>query len=230
MKGRILVLTVVTVAAIGGLILTRGGGTAAESGAETVSLSEPATQGVETPPTTAVTDPAIQAIVEAELAEPRAEQTEAGARVAAVRLLEVTESIVQLSPADAAAAQRSLSTQLSGGRLAAEVEEQMIDLVASAPGGITLWVTPLSARSAASDDGFDVSIWYAEVLAIDSTTVVDNWRTVTYSLAWEDGGWKVDDMVSLSGPVPTRSASLVPTSASAVGALLSGYSDDGLTP
>ncbi len=229
MRGRILVLSVVTVAAVAGLILTREGGNAAESGSKTVSPSEPATQGVEAPPTT-VSDPTIQVVVEVEPPEPSAEQTEAGARVAAVRLLEATESIVLLSPADAAAAQRSLSTQRSGDRLAAEVEEQMIDLVASAPGGITLWVTPLSARSVASDEGFEVSIWYAEVLAIDSTTVVDNWRTVTYSLAWEDGGWKVDDMVSLSGPVPTRSASLLPTRASAVDAMLTGYSDDGLTP
>jgi len=158
------------------------------------------------------------------------ERTELGARTAAAVYLEATEEIVHMTPTDAAQAQRDISTAAAGDGLAAEVEEQMIDLVAQTPQGLELWLAPMEARSIETPDGYEVSIWYAEVVAVGTAAAVDNWRTITFKLVWENDTWLIDSKVSVVGPVPGRGSGLVVTPPATLVSILGTYDDNGLTP
>ena len=160
----------------------------------------------------------------------RSARNEVGARAAAVMYLEATEEIVHLSPEQAGEVQRSMSTDAAAERLGGEVEEQMTRLVAQSPQGVQVWLAPLEARSVEIDGGYEVSIWYAEVVAIGTSATVDNWRTVTYVLMWERDTWLIDDKTSVEGPVPTRSGGLVVTPPSTLISILTQFDDAGLTP
>ena len=149
--------------------------------------------------------------------------------MAAVRLLEVTETVVGLSPTEAAEVQRALSTDEAGDRLAAEVEAQMVDLWAELPTGLDVRVAPIEARTTKIDTGWMVSIWYVEILTIGSELVLDRWQTVTYTLVWEHKTWKIAERVSVPGPVPTPSQTTPTTAVAAIG-LLGGFDDTGLIP
>lgn len=158
------------------------------------------------------------------------ERTEAGARRAAISYLESTERIVELTPTEAADAQRAISTAASGDRLAAEVETQMIDMQSRTPQGLAVWIAPITARSVETPDGYVVSVWYAEVVAVGTAIAVDNWRTITYSLVWEANTWLIDEQSSTEGPVPSRSGGLTVTPPSTLVAILSEFSDDQVVP
>ncbi len=157
-------------------------------------------------------------------------RTELGARAAAVSYLEATEEIVALTPAEAADAQRSISTTASAERLAGQVEEQMVNLAARTPQGVQVWLAPMEARSTEIDGGYEVSIWYAEVVAIGTATAVDNWRTITYTLLWENSTWLIEDTGSVVGPVPARGGGLIITPPSMLVSLLAAFDDQGLVP
>ena len=157
-------------------------------------------------------------------------RSELGARTAAVVYLEATEDIVHMTPAGAAQAQRDVSTAGAADQLAAEVEEQMAELVAQAPQGVQVWLAPLEARSTAIGGGFEVSIWYAEVVAVGTVVAVDNWRTVTFGLVWENDTWLIDSKSSVVGPVPGRGSGLVVTPPATLVSILGAYDDTGLTP
>ena len=157
-------------------------------------------------------------------------RSEVGALRAAVAFLEATEDIVHLTPAEAAEAQRAISTAAAGERLASEVEEQMTDLLARTPQGVEVWIAPMNARSRQSRDGYSVSIWYAEVVAVGTAIAVDNWRTVTYSLVWERKTWLIDGQSSIEGPVPSRAGGLTVTPPSTLLSILSEFNDEELTP
>jgi hypothetical protein len=157
-------------------------------------------------------------------------RSEAGARRAAVAFLEATEDIVHLTPAEAAEAQRAISTTSAGERLASEVEQQMTDLRERTPQGVEVWIAPMNARSRESLDGYSVSVWYAEVVAVGTAIAVDNWRTVTYSLVWERNTWLIDEQTSIEGPVPSRAGGLTVTPPSTLLSILSDFNDDQLTP
>ncbi len=192
----------------------------AELTGETASAAAPSTS----PPAVEIDAAAMEGF---EPASTGFERSELGARAAAVAYLEVTEDVVALTPAEAAEAQRSISTAASADRLAGEVEEQMVALIAQSPQGVRVWLAPMEARSVEIDGGYEVSIWYAEVVAIGTATVVDNWRTITYVLLWEDETWLIDDTVSVLGPVPARGALTVTPPATLV-SLLSTFDDEGL--
>lgn len=157
-------------------------------------------------------------------------RSELDARTAAVVYLEATEDIVHMTPADAANAQRSVSSAASADRLADEVEEQMADLVAQAPQGVEVWLAPMEARSTELNGGYEVSIWYAEVVAVGTAIAVDNWRTVTFTLVWENDTWLIDAKSSVVGPVPSRGSGLVVTPPATLVSILGAYDDTGLTP
>ena len=79
-------------------------------------------------------------------------RTEAGALAAAVSYLEATEEAVTLTPADAAAAQSAIATAEFADEFAADTEQRMTELVEAVPGGITLRLAPIEARSVADGD------------------------------------------------------------------------------
>ncbi len=159
----------------------------------------------------------------------RFRQDEAGARAAAVAYLELTEEAVALTPAEAAAVQRSIATADFAEEFGADTEQKMMELTQTVPGGVILRVAPIEVRSVADGDDWLVSVWYALAITMVGDAVVDDWRTASYRMRWEAGTWKIAAFNSQRGPTPGRGTQ--PASASAVDfeLLLDGYSDEGLS-
>ncbi len=110
----------------------------------------------------------------------------------------------------------------------ADTEQRMIELVEAIPGGITLRVASIEARSVADGDDWLVSIWYVQAITITGESVVDDWRTANYRMSWEDNTWKIASFESKRGPVPGRGTQPPSATPSQFEALLDGFSDDGL--
>ena len=155
-------------------------------------------------------------------------QTELGAREAAVFYLEGTEEAVDMSPSEAAAAQRSIATASYADAFEADTEQRMLDLTAAIPNGIVVRIAPIEALSTADGGDWLVSIWYAQAITIADETVVDDWRTVHYRMQWEDGTWKIADFRSERGPMPGRGSQPPSASPGQFEAILTGFTDEGL--
>ncbi len=115
-------------------------------------------------------------------------------------------------------------------RLAAEVFEQLSTIAAEVPEGVAVEVAPIGVSSTQRGDGWDVSIWYVEVIVYGDQLAVEQWRTATYLLVWEDGGWRMDGLESAAGPVPTRPASVLSSPTQAVSAAVETMNDPGSAP
>lgn len=155
-------------------------------------------------------------------------ETELGARRAAVRFLELTEVVVTETPDAAAEVQRSISTTRSAGRLAGEVSHKLEVIQAQAPDGVRVHVAPIAARATARGVGWDVSIWYVQVTQYGNEVAVEHWVTATYSLVWESGEWRMDDLASSAGPIPARPANATPSPVGAYARALEGFTDEGI--
>lgn len=150
--------------------------------------------------------------------------------LAAVRFLEMTEDVVQLSPGAGAEMQRSIASKDASERLATEVSDLLTQLQTDVPEGVVVHLAPLSLRSVETSTGWDVSIWYVEVIVYGDQLALEQWRTATYSLVDEEGAWRMDDLESSDGPVPTRPASVVGWSANSLGTAVEGFDDEVLLP
>ena len=148
--------------------------------------------------------------------------TEIGARRAAVRFLELTETVVGETPDAAGALQRTISTVRSADQLASEISRKLEAIQAQAPDGVRVQVAPVAARSQVRGAGWDVSIWYVQVTQYGSEVAVEHWATATYSLVWESGEWRMDDLVSSAGPIPARTANTAPSPVGAYARALDG--------
>ncbi len=146
--------------------------------------------------------------------------------LAAVRFLELTEDVVLLSPDDGAEMQRAIATSDASERLASEVLDLLTQLETDVPEGVAVHLAPLSLSSVETSTGWDVSIWYVEVIVYGDQLAVEQWRTATYSLIAEDGEWRMDDLESVDGPIPTRPASAVGWSATALTSAIAGFNDE----
>ena len=160
--------------------------------------------------------------------EPQFDQDEAGVRAAAVAYLELTEEAVSLTPAEAAAVQRSIATTDFADEFGADTEQKMVELTQTVPGGVILRVAPIEVRSIADGDDWLVSVWYAQAITMVGDAVVDDWRTASYRMRWEAGTWKIAAFSSQRGPTPGRGTQPASTSAVDFELLLDGYSDEGL--
>jgi hypothetical protein len=150
--------------------------------------------------------------------------------LAAVRFLELTEEVVRLAPEAGAEVQRSIASSETADRLSTEVFELLTQLRMDVPEGVVVHLAPLSARSVETRTGWDVSIWYVEVIVYSDRLAVEQWRTSTYSMVEEFGEWRMDGVVSSDGPVPTRPASAVGWSARSLTLALAGFDDEVLQP
>ncbi len=155
-------------------------------------------------------------------------RTESGALSAAVAMLELTEDIASMTPADTAQVMRSIATEASADRLASRMEQEMLKVAAVAPLGIDVWLAPVAARSIEVTEGYDVSIWHTKVVAIGTERVIETWDTVTYLMRWEAGEWRMEDNVVTPGPTPSAPATRHPTPAVGFVGGLEFYSDEGL--
>lgn len=153
--------------------------------------------------------------------------TEESAVTSALRFLELTEDVVAMTPVEGAALQRSISTEASADRLATEVEATLADVELAVPGGLTAHVAPLGASARPAGDGWEVSVWYVEVIVYGDELAVEQWRTATYTVKWEAGEWRMADLVSRDGPTPVRPASTVASTAAELISATAGLSDEG---
>ena len=149
------------------------------------------------------------------------EATKASAVAAALTFLRMTEDAPQLGVDGAAAVQRSMSSQRSAARLAERTAITLRDLLAAYP-SLRIHVAPLAWRATADRDGWKVEVWYAVAIVLGDV-VIDDWRTVTYTMVWEREQWVIDDIASVRGPVPARSALVVPSSPAQFSAALAGF-------
>jgi len=149
---------------------------------------------------------------------------------AAIRFLEMTEDVVQLSPEAGAEMQRSIASKDASERLVTEVSDLLTQLQTDVPEGVAVHLAPLSLKSVETSTGWDVSIWYVEVIVYGDQLAVEQWRTATYSLVDEEGTWRMDDLKSSDGPVPTRPTSVVGWSAISPAAAVEGFDDGVLLP
>ena len=157
------------------------------------------------------------------------ERTELGARRAAVAYLEMTEVAVELAPAGAGALAAGMASAEFRDQHAEDTEAAMIELAETIPAGIRLRLAPIAARSAPAGDSWDVAVWFVEAITIGTEGVVDDWRTATYRLVWEDDTWKIDSFDSVRGPMPGRGTQPASETPSGFEAVLSGFSDEGLS-
>lgn len=133
-----------------------------------------------------------------------------------------------MTPTDAAGSQRSISSARSADRLAGDVEQKLLGIQAQVPDGLVVHVAPVAARATARGDGWNVAIWYAQVVIYGRELAVEQWTTATYALVWEGDTWRMDALVSTPGPVPTRPATLIPTPVALLLSAISGFDDEGL--
>ncbi len=234
MKRRVIMVgSVVVLALIGGLMMVRGDETAAGHGAAGRGLEVLNQVPAEKRPSAdeerpaAVAGGGVAAPSQLDIAAGFA-RSEQGARHAAVAFLELTEEAVEMSPAEAAALQRPYATADFADESAAETERSMIELLERVPAGVILRLAPLEIRSVSEGDEWVVSIWFVEAISIGRDGVVDDWRTVTYRLRWEEGSWKVAAFGSVRGPMPGRGNQPASASPSHFEALLDGFDDEGL--
>lgn len=150
--------------------------------------------------------------------------------LAAVRFLELTEEVVLLSPAAGAELQRSIASSSASDALAKEVFDLLTQLETDVPDGVVVHVAPLGVDSVETEPGWDVSIWYAEVIIYGDQLAVEQWRTATYSLVEENGGWRMAALESSDGPVPTRPATAVGWSAPSLISAIARFDDEVLAP
>ncbi len=186
------------------------------------------TESSETVVDDGVADPLTSTPAGADLAERPVELD--SPEVAAVRFLELTEEVVQLPPDAGAEVQRSIASENASDRLSTAVFELLTQLQTDVPEGVALHLAPLSLSSVETSMGWDVSIWYVEVIVYGDQLAVEQWRTATYSLVDENGEWRMDDLESSDGPVPTRPASVVGWSATSLTSAVAGFDDEVLLP
>ncbi len=228
-KRTVLVLGVVTIATLAILMLGRSGETDGQSSPSSVSPADTATAEASAQVSDAVEvdEPVGADPVDWEPLE--FERSAEGARRAAIAYLESTEQAVTLRPEEAAMGARLMASAGFADEFAADTEARMVELRESIPAGITVRLAPIETRVSADGDSWRVSVWFVEAITVGTDAVVDDWRTASYRLVWEDGTWKIDGFVSERGPMPGRGSQPASESPSGFEAMLSGFDDEGLS-
>jgi hypothetical protein len=223
MNRRRMIAAAVAGAVLAGLAWLGANCTDQDSTTQTAAATEPSISSPPVAPVATATGSANGPVSDPAMP---AEQSEVGARMTAVRLLELTEDVVALSPSEAAELQRSISTDDAADRLAAEVFEQLSVIQREVPGGVLVEVAPLGVSATRRGDGWDVSVWYVEVIVYADQLAVEQWRTATYTLVWQHDQWLMSGLESVDGPTPTRSASVLSSPTQAVAAAVMAMSDE----
>ncbi|MGD9749445.1 MAG: hypothetical protein AB7W59_00455 [Acidimicrobiia bacterium] len=214
----LIVLAALTTATSLAVLAVAGGDDSARGGGEYVAQSPPAS-GTTLVESQGANDSDVEGSA-----------TESGARRASLRFLELTERVVDMTPEEAADAQRAISTARSAERLAADVETKLRAIQAQVPEGVAVHVAPVAVRSTRLGDGWSVAIWYVQVAVYGGELATEQWTTATYSMVREAGSWRMDDLVSAPGPTPARSATTTATPVADLLSALEGFSDEGVAP
>lgn len=152
-------------------------------------------------------------------------QTSAGATAAAVRITRLAAQPVRLAEGDAVALQASVATNAGLPVLAERLRDglQALDELGDRS-RMTFWTAPIAARLERYDTtGARVSVWYVGVLDVPGLRSAEQWRTVTYDLTWERGGWREAAEHAVDGPTPQRLYGAEPTALADGAARLAGF-------
>lgn len=166
--------------------------------------------------------------------------SETGAVRAAVHMLEMGEDVVGATPAEAADLQASIAADASRDRLrletAARIQTLRDDLGAETD--VALHVAPLAASIEAAaielpeagESSATVALWYVGVFTRTDQAPRSFWRTVTYDLVWEAGGWREVESSSIAGPSPATSGGTLVSDPGDLAWALAGFDDSKLMP
>ena len=210
-RRRAIVLAVVTVVAVGALVLwpTRG---------RQSPPTAAAAQGSQAPaPSATVGAGAASPAAPARAAAPSAagrSHDAAGARAAALSLVEFNEQLVQMDEGPALDARRAMSASGAADALVEQLRAKLVQLRQGWPKGtLTYWVAPLAARVTGAGDAFTAEVWYVGVVAARGVPTYEEWNTETYRLVWERDDWRMASLATTVGPRPDPSRQPVATAA-----------------
>jgi hypothetical protein len=150
---------------------------------------------------------------------------EAGAVSGAVRLTRMSALPVPMSVSDAVALQGQVATRDGLPVMVDRLRNSQAALdKLGARSSMTFWVAPLATSLGAFDgDRAAVAVWYVGVLEVPGLRATEQWRTVTYRLAWERGSWRVAAEYAVDGPTPQGLFGAAPTPVANLTDLLAGY-------
>lgn len=133
-----------------------------------------------------------------------------GARAAAVATVRLTGHIATAGFITRGDIIESISTARFGPTLSARSASQLGEMTAplgsvGVPASQVLWSEhPLTARVVSADDRRAVvEVWSVLVVGVPGAGAPRQaWRTVTVTMAWERGDWRIDGWASSAGPTP----------------------------
>lgn len=139
----------------------------------------------------------------------------AGARAAALAMVEFSEQLVALDEGAALDARRSMSSTGAADALAEQLRAELAELRRGWPKGtLTYRVAPLAVRVApAGADAFKVDVWYVGVVAGRNIPTYEDWKTDTLRLVWERDDWRMASLTTTPGPRPAPSRQAQATAA-----------------
>jgi hypothetical protein len=133
-----------------------------------------------------------------------------GATDAAVAAVRLTGPIARAGFITRSDMIRAFATEDFGPTLARESANQLAEMTAVfgessvAPGDLVWSELPLTAQVVHADPNVaEIDVWSVLIVGVvDHGAPRQAWRTVTVSLAWEAGDWKVDGWGADAGPTP----------------------------
>lgn len=149
---------------------------------------------------------------------------------AALRFVSTGERLPDLSPDEAAALQASLATDAAATTMAQQARERVAEIIELAEEVWELRIVPVEARVIETKNRAKVSIWYVAITHRHDRSVTSTWRTVTYELVWERQAWRIDSMVSETGPTPGATRHDPPTTIDDFENRTVGFSGAGIWP
>lgn len=135
---------------------------------------------------------------------------ESGALAAAISAVNLTGEIAEAGFITRTDMITTLATARYGPTLAANSAAQlgeMTDQLNAAEVTVQSVVfaeLPLTARVVHADDALaQIEVWSVSIIVVPEVAAPRQvWRTVTVTLAWESGDWRVDGWATVSGPTP----------------------------
>lgn len=155
-------------------------------------------------------------------------QSQDGARAAAASYVLTGQRLLELAPARALEAVRSMAAAGSADAQVAEAEQQMRQLrakLADGDGSTHYLQAVLATRvDAFAPTRSRVSVWNVGVLSrVRVAEPQAGWTVSTLELVWEGGDWKIWSETITAGPAPALNAAVVPATAEQLDQALLGF-------
>lgn len=142
----------------------------------------------------------------------------AGARAAAIAYVSLTPKVAKAGFVTQRDMVLRLATAAYGPTLASVTVSQVDEIVFAlgahdvSPADLVVVEQPVTAQvQAATADRVTVAVWSVVVVGVPGSVPPQQvWRTVTVTLAWERGDWRIDDWTVTAGPNPAAPPEVQP--------------------